>query len=160
MSERVTRFNHIVDNAPSTDTREVLLQVARQTTFLLEEVKETKDAALIHDWVEVLDGVADIMYVAAYLRDLLESVGCDVTGAFNAVCDNNDEKFTTSLELANEWKKEKEDVGVATYIANVEYEGVVYYTVRRISDLKVIKYNDFPKVDLLPFIPEGLIEND
>lgn len=159
MNKRVTRFNHIVDNAPSENLHSILLQIARQCNYLLEEVKETKDAAYNGDWVEVLDGVADVKYVASYLEDLIKASGCDFDKAFDAVCDNNDEKFTSSRELAEVWKEQKESIGVPTYIATSEYEGELYYTVRRISDMKVVKYDDFPKVDLLPFIPKELIEN-
>ena len=82
-NERVTRFNYIAGNAPATTKDEVLKQIAMQCVFLLEEVKETQEAALNNDILEVVDGIADVKYVAAYLQTLIESLGVDQSGAFN-----------------------------------------------------------------------------
>lgn len=156
MSKQVEMFNYIVGNAPSEDTKELLQQIMNQCTYLLEEVLETKEAAKNGDWVEVLDGAADIKYVADYIPVLLEAVGVQFKKGFKEVCKNNNLKFTTSLELTRKWQEEKTAVGVETYISEVEYEGETYYTVRRTEDNKVTKFNEFPSVQLERFIPKEL----
>lgn len=156
MSKQVEMFNHIVGNAPKLDPENVLEQIINQCTYLLEEVLETKEAAKNGDWVEVLDGAADIKYVADYIPILLEAIGVQFKKGFKEVCKNNNLKFTTSLELAHKWQEEKTAVGVETYISEVEYEGETYYTVRRTADNKVTKFNEFPSVQLERFIPKEL----
>ena len=150
----VSVFNHAAGNAPADDPKEIIKQVVHQCTYLLEEVLETKYAAKDGDWKEVVDGVADVLYVAAYLNDLCEAAGVDIKGAFKAVCENNSLKYSTSKELAEKWLEEKE---IPCYIAETVYNGETYYTVRRTEDGKVTKYNGFEQVDLLPFIPKGLL---
>lgn len=159
MSKQVTRFNHIVGNAPAQEPLDVLQQIINQCTYLLEEVLETKEAAKSGDWVEVLDGAADVKYIADYLRDLLESVGVQFDKGFRAVCANNNLKFTTSLELAKKWQEEKTAVGVETYISYSEYEGVMYYTVRRTENGKVVKFDGFPQVKLKKYVPKELLND-
>ena len=158
-SSRVTRFNYIVGNKPADTPEGVLEQIKNLCTFLIEEVLETKNAANEADWKEVVDGIPDIRYVASYLQDLAESVGCNVDRAFEKVCDNNDCKFTTSEVLANKWKDERIEDGVECYVDTVVYEGETYYTVRRKEDGKVIKHRDFESVDLTDCIPADLLEN-
>ena len=159
-SSRVTRFNFIAGNKPADTPEGVLEQIKNQCTFLLEEVLETKAAASEKDWEEVIDGIADIRYVAAYLQDLAESFGCDVARAFEKVCYNNDCKFTSSEALANKWKDEKIEDGVECYVDTVVYEGETYYTVRRKEDGKVVKHRDFESVDLTDCIPANLLKED
>lgn len=156
-NERVTRFNYIVGNAPASTKEEVLKQIAMQCVFLLEEVRETQEAALNNDIVEVVDGVADVEYVAAYLKTLIESLGVNQEAAFDAVCDNNDEKWTTSLELAERWLSQQ---AIPCYIQTSIYNNKTYYTVRKKDGDKVVKYQNFPKVDLTTFIPKDLIDAD
>jgi hypothetical protein len=159
MSKQVTRFNHIVGNGPKTDPENVLEQIINQCTYLLEEVLETKEAAKSGDWVEVLDGAADVKYIADYLRDLLESVGVQFDKGFKAVCGNNNLKFTTSLELAQKWQEEKTAIGIEAYISETEYEGVTYFTVRRVSNGKVVKFDGFPQVKLNRYVPKELVND-
>lgn len=156
-SSRITKFNFVCGNKPAETPEEVLKQIINQCTFLLEEVLETKEAAYAGDWTEIADGVGDVLFVADYLRELTKSVGVDQDGVDDAICDNNMLKTTTSRELAEKWLEGKD---VACYIATTEYEGETYYTVRRKIDDKVVKYNDFPRVDLKPFIPNELQNAD
>lgn len=154
---RVDRFNFIVGNPPAGDKVAVLKQIANQCKFLLEEVSETLKAAEGNDIVEVVDGIADVEYVAAYLKTLVQSLGVDQHGAFLAVCDNNDQKFTQDLEVACDWQNQKD---FDTYISHVNYRGEDFYTVRRDDGTgKVVKHDNFPKVDLLPFIPKELLND-
>lgn len=156
-SERVAKFNEIIGKAPSADPTMLLQQIANQARILLEEVQETIDAAEQGDWVEVLDGGLDIKFVASEIQTQLESIGIWFTPAFMKVCDNNDEKWTTSGVLATEWFDYHRTNDVECHIKSTDIEGVTYYCVRRNSDNKVLKWDGFPKVDLTDFIPRDLL---
>ena len=151
---RIDRFNFVANGDLNLPKEEILKKIQNQCTYLLEEVLETKEAAKAGDINGVLDGVADVWYVAGYLQTLLESLGADVKGAFLAVCDNNDLKFSTSLELVEKWKNEKD---FPCYISETVYneDGQTYYMLRREEDNKVMKHSEFPAVDLTQFIPKG-----
>lgn len=157
-SKAVEKFNQIVGKGPSDDIAVLLQQIKDQATILLEEVLETKEAASEGDWVEILDGVCDVKFVASELVTQLESVGIDFNGAFEAVCENNDLKYTTSSELANKWLIEQTEKGVQCHIHETEHEGCKFYVVRRNEDNKVMKHNDFMAVDLTSYIPTILLE--
>ena len=119
---RVARFNAVVGNPPAESLEDVLKQIENQCTFLLEEVLETKEAAKRGDWIESVDGVGDVKYVAAYLQTLLESVGVKFNKAYRKICDNNDQKFSSSKELVLQWQVEKSisHPEIETYIAETE----------------------------------------
>ena len=157
---RVARFNAVVGNPPAEDLEDVLNQIQNQCTFLLEEVLETKEAAKQGDWIGCVDGVGDVKYVAAYLQTLLESVGVKFNKAYQKICDNNDQKFSSSKELVLQWQAEKatSHPELETYIAETEYEGETYYTLRRKDNGKVVKHNNFEAVDLTSYIPTILLE--
>lgn len=58
-----------------------------------------------------------------------------------------------------QWQSEKavSHPEIETYIAETEYEGETYYTLRRKDNGKVVKHNNFEAVDLTDCIPNGLI---
>lgn len=157
---RVARFNAVVGNPPAEGLEDVLKQIENQCTFLLEEVLETKKAAKRGDWTECVDGAGDVKYVAAYLQTLLESVGVKFNKAYKKICDNNDEKFSTSKELVEKWREGKDPEKASTFIDVTEYGGELYYTLRRNEDGKVQKYLNFPKVDLRDCIPKELLNKE
>ena len=159
-SKAVTVFNHACSNAPKDTVEGVLEQIANQCTYLVEEVLEMKEAALNKDFVRLADGHGDIKFVRDYLDDLLDAIGLKRAGIFKEVCENNMLKTTTSLELAEKWKAEKDEDGVETYIATVDFEGETYYTVRRCDNNKVTKFKDFPEMDLAKYIPKGLLNKE
>ena len=158
--KRVTRFNNVVGNPPAQSFEEVMKQIENQCTFLVEEVLETKKAAQEGDIVECVDGIGDVKYVAAYLQTLIESLGVKFNKAYHKICDNNDEKFSTSKELVLQWQSEKaiSHPELETYIAETEYEGETYYTLRRKDNGKVVKYENFPRVFLEDCVPKELIK--
>ena len=159
-SKAVTIFNHACSNAPKDTVDGILEQIANQCTYLVEEVLEMKEAALNKDFIKLADGHGDIKFVRDYLDDLVDAIGLKRSGIFKAVCENNMLKTTTSLELAEKWKAEKDEDGVETYIASVDFEGETYYTVRRCDNNKVTKFKDFPEMDLTPFIPKELLNKE
>ena len=159
-SKKVSVFNHAVGNPPSLDKQELLRQIANQCTFLLEEVLEMKEAALAGDWLEIVDAHADIRFVRDYLDDLCVAAGLKINKAFDLVCENNSEKFSTSKELVEKWQEEKDPSKLETYIAETEYDGTIYHTLRRKSDGKVQKYIGFPSVDLSSCVPKALLNKE
>lgn len=155
-SKEVEKFNQITGKGPSDDLNTLIKQIKDQSTLLLEEVLETKEAP---DWIERLDGVCDIWFVASELVTQLESVGINVKKAFKAVCENNALKYTTSRELVEKWYTWNTEVKQEEcHMHESVYEGETYYCVRRSEDNKVLKWEDFPKVDLASFVPEDLIK--
>lgn len=155
---RVTRFNFVVGNEPQLDC--FFEQVEKQAKYLLSEAQELLDAAQARDIKEVLDGHLDVRYVNEYIEDLLAAQSVKVKQAWAGVCDNNDTKFSTSYSLISQTVDYYAEQGVACYIAEVDYEGVLYYTCRRSSDDKVMKPITFEAVDLTPFIPKSLLEDN
>lgn len=154
----VERFNKITGKVPSEDEFVLIKQIKDQSTILLEEVLETKEAP---DWIERLDGVCDIWFVASELVTQLESVGINVKRAFKAVCENNSLKYTTSRELVEKWYTWNTEVkNEQCHIHESVYEGETYYCVRRNGGNKVLKWEDFPKVDLTKYIPNDLLKKE
>ena len=161
-SKQVTQFNHAVNNAPSQLDHALLEQIANQCTFLIEEVLEMKEAALKGDWIELIDAHADIRFVRDYLDDLCVAVGLNINKAFRKVCANNAEKYSTSKELVLRWQEEKaiSHPELETYIAETEYEGETYYTLRRKDNGKVVKHNNFEAVDLSDCLSKELLNKE
>lgn len=159
-NNQVTRFNHIVGNAPAEDMDEWWKQVTLQARLVLEEAQEQYDAAIERDIVEVVDGAMDVTYVQAYMDDLLKHKGVDTRGAFQAVCDNNNSKFTQSLSYAeNSLEGMMELDGVIRYIESVNYDGEEYHIVKRKNDGKVLKLLGHIPPQLSDYIPEELLNN-
>lgn len=154
---RVERFNVVTGKAPSKNINELYKQIENQCTYLLEEVKETLQAAKENNMIEVVDGVCDIKYVASQLQTLVESIGVDFEGAFSEVCNNNDKKFTTIYNQACAWEGYYAEQNKDVYISHVKYKGEDYFTVCDAATNKTLKFNNFPKVDLIPFLPKELV---
>jgi hypothetical protein len=67
-------------------------------------------------------------------------IACDL------ILDNNDQKWTTDLEKAKDWERNISEEGVV--LLTTEYEGVNHYSLRRLSDRKVMKPYNFVAVKL------------
>lgn len=154
---RITRFNFAVGNEPQLDN--FFGQLKKQAQYLQEEVQEIIDACDAYDYVEALDGVTDCWYIREYMDDLCMEQGMRVSLARELVCDNNDTKFTTQYTNAKLTQEAYAAKGVDCYIAEVEYEGKLYFTVRRFADGKVMKPMNFIPVDLTGCIPEELLSD-
>ena len=152
---RITRFNFAVGNEPQVDN--FFGQLKRQAEFLLEEVKEIIDACDNRDAVEALDGVVDCWYIREYMDDLCVEQSMRMSLARELVCKNNDTKFTTKYTSAKATQEAYEEAGVECYIADVEYEGNTYFTVRRKIDGKVMKPMNFVPVDLSSAVPVEVV---
>lgn len=66
--------------------------------------------------------------------------------ACDLVLDNNDQKWTTDLEVAKDWEANIKEEGVV--LLTVDYEGVKHYSLRRLSDKKIMKPYNFQSVNL------------
>ena len=126
--------------------------------LLVEEVTEFQVALLNKDITEVVDAFIDIKVYLAQIENWLEQAGVDVAGAYNAVCDNNDSKYTTSDELVIKWKNEHKLKGNVYNIKGTYVDRIAYYCLKDNTG-KVKKPLDFVPVDLKPFIPKHLLED-
>lgn len=153
---RVTKFNVISGNAPHMGTDyEYWKQLKHQAERVLEEAKELMAACEDERMQDVLDGFLDVRYTNEYMEDLLIAGDVDTKKAWDAVCLNNDTKYTTSYTYATESKECLEEKGEVCYIESVQYEGELYYTVKRSGDNKVMKLKHHESPDISKYIPEA-----
>ena len=154
--KRVIAFNTkagVKDEEPF--TMEWWKAIDLQTKLSVEEATEGYDAAQREDITEVLDGCIDSLVINFKLAQMLEAAGCDVIGAFEAVCGNNDSKVFSSYYEAVEAKEQLEgrddqEYSIETAICN----GMPFYSVRNYYG-KISKPVNFKGVDLKPFIPRS-----
>lgn len=121
-----------------------------QGHMLVEEAKEFLKAAQECDLTELLDAQADVQVV---LDGAIYGSQQDHDGAMEAVCLNNDLKYTTSPDIAAKWLPEIEEAkGVKCKIVESMFKGVVYYSVHSLDTGKIMKPVGHPKVNLRPFV--------
>ena len=153
--KRVVDFNTkagVKDEEPF--TMEWWKAINLQTKLSVEEAEEAYDAAQREDITEVLDGCIDSLVINFKLAQMLQAAGCDIIGAFGAVCSNNDSKVFSSYYEAVEAKEQLEERGDQEYsIETAICNGMPYYSVRRF-DGKIMKAVDFVAVELEDFIPK------
>ena len=124
-----------------------------QTKLSVEEATEGFDAAKVEDLQEVLDGCIDSLVINFKLAQMLEAAGCDVVGAFEAVCSNNDSKVFDSYYQAVEEKEKLELRDDVEYtVETAMYDGLPWYSIRR-ADGKICKKVGFVPVSLSEFLP-------
>ena len=125
-----------------------------QTKLSVEEATEGFDAAKVEDLQEVLDGCIDSLVINFKLAQMLEAAGCDVVGAFEAVCSNNDSKVFDSYYQAVEEKEKLELRDDVEYtVETAMYDGLPWYSIRR-ADGKIMKKVGFVPVSLSEFLPK------
>ena len=152
--KRVIDFNTkagVKDEEPF--TMEWWKAIDLQTKLSVEEATEAYDAAQREDITEVLDGCIDSLVINFKLAQMLQAAGCDVIGAFEAVCSNNDSKVFSSYYEAVEAKEQLEERDDQEYsIETAICNGLPYYSVRRF-DGKIMKRVGFVPVSLDEFVP-------
>jgi hypothetical protein len=135
------------------DTQEWWQAVALQAKLLVEEASETVEASDYGDPVELIDGVVDTFVVMSKFMDILDKAGFDVSGAMQAIIDNNEKKVFDSYYQAVEEKEKLEERDDTEYTIETSIlNGLPFYSVKRF-DGKVAKPVNHPKVDLSEFIP-------
>lgn len=156
---RVTKFNEAIDNAPKgtySDDKDVIWkQLQLQAKLIKEEADEMYIAAMHKDIAEVLDGHIDTWVTNTYQQDLLEAIGVDVNKAREIILQNNECKYTTSREYAQDSLSVHLENGTDCHIHSLlTDDGEMLYTIKRIPDGKVLKMKDHEKVDLTGCIPK------
>lgn len=160
-NSKVVKFNTIIGNSPASleEKEKFWKQATLQAKLILEEAKEQYDACLQRDLVEVVDGACDVRYLQDYMNTLLDNVGVDLEHAFDMVCYNNDQKYTRNYNLALESATSHTiEGGVPSEVEEVEYEGDLYYVVKRKSDGKVMKLLGHQPPDIAAAIPSQTAE--
>ena len=152
IEQRIKQWNERCGNTPCNkqDTLDdVVRKVMPQAKVILEESKELVTALEAKDENEIKDGIADVLFTSLRLVSLLGDK-YDVLGMLNAVCDNNDLKYTTNqvdfFAAGGVWDKLSDGCNNEV----TEIDGVAYYCLKN-ENGKVVKPKDFPKVDLSRF---------
>lgn len=150
----VRKFNCISNNAPSQGSLyDVWKQLKNQASFIQSESEELSEGCKLEDMENVIKEWADVKYTLVYMEQLLQAFGVDTSAAFEAVCENNNSKFTQSYVYAQESQEHLDSKGVDCYVESTVYEGETYYTVRRSEDGKVLKLKHYESLDLSHLVP-------
>lgn len=143
------------NNPVPAGTEEYYANVLNQLKRVAEELNETIEAAHQKDLLGVIDGGLDLDVTVAGLNYL---VGADYDAGIKLVLDNNELKYTKSKKKAANWVFFHEDNGVDVYLQETIIGSQTYYCVKRNEDGKILKYGNFPKVDLIPTAPKLELE--
>ena len=151
---------------------EFALEVRKQSKIILEEVlemlcgtgysieKHTENGVTtikltetgICDFNEILDGAGDILYTSLRLPSLFNTVGIPLIEATMDVCSNNNLKYTYDFEAAQRTAQYQADKDVDCYVDTATLFGKKVYSVKTVENDKVLKYENFPKVDLSSYL--------
>lgn len=155
--EAVVNWNYRCGNKPVqvVDDR-FWITTGNQMQRIIEEAKETQEAVVAGNALEFLDGVCDLFVVTSYLMEQAVAAGFDVEGALKAVCDNNDTKYSTDVEVAQAGAMTHTASGTPCIVKATSVGGITYYSIVRKSDGKIMKPVDFQSVDLRKYLPNGL----
>jgi hypothetical protein len=131
-------FNRIAGN----DKKLTYADLKFYTELLQEELDETKGGVDLENDEEILDGAVDVLVVALGLVQKLEQLGFDVSGAMEAVAQNNLSKYPRNKEdavksLKPGWSCE-------------EYQGAQLWVIKD-ENGKIRKPWNFKSVDLKQF---------
>lgn len=157
----VKRWNEVMLNAPlATDSAvDIVDKIRRQSNFVVEEAKEIHTGAYADNIVEILDGHLDTRFVNDQIGVYLEALGVDLQGAWKEVCDSNNSKFSTDLDLmiaSADELTEKHMTEVVVQMAPTAEGFPTTYILKRLSDGKIMKPKCFREPNLKPFIPKAL----
>ena len=125
--------------------------ITKQSLLIREEANELHEAVINEPLKNILQETIDVLVVAQGMVQLLESLGCDVQGALQAVADCNLSKYTNDAVLAAESVKTLQEAGVE---CTATYNTKANLWVITDSNNKVRKMNNFKKVQLSEFVPE------
>lgn len=150
----VKRWNEIMQNAPADSDEGTLAKILRQSAFVVEEAKEIQDGANAGDVQEMLDGHLDTRFVNDQIGVYLESLGIDLSKAWEEVCRSNNSKFSTDLEMMERSVQSYMFGGIETEIVESPIPNV--FVLKRVSDGKIMKPLCFSEPNLRKFIPKHL----
>lgn len=145
--EKVKDFNYLFGVPESTTPQTEITKTNPDLTklrldLITEECKEFEDAVQNHDFVEMVDALADILYV---VYGAGSSFGVDMDKAFNIVHESNMSKVCRSEEEAKqtvEWYKKNNTV----YDSPAYRQKGEYWVVYNKSTGKVLKSINYKKV--------------
>lgn len=152
----VNEWNRKAGNTPAAPgTIAYWAKIEDQSKRIHEEFKELFEAIQARDIKACLDGCIDLEVTATGLAGLLGLNG-SYNDAAKLVQENNDLKITLDKSKAENWKIYWEDNGVDCYVKETSIDDLTWYCVRRTEDNKILKYGNFPEVNLEPFVPTEL----
>jgi len=127
----------------------------QQLKLIFEEATEIEVALEGNDTTEVLDGVADLLYVTIGMLQKLQTLGCNTMKALEQVATENDTKFPYNRTLAEDTVEFYKAQGVETII---EYnETLDRYAIKDINN-KVRKPINFIRTNLAKHVPDRIKE--
>ena len=133
--------------------QETFDRLERQLALVLEEVSEATVAIQDKDKPEILKEVLDVGVVWMGMLQILENAGYDVWGAAHVVCENNKSKIMHNIEEAVESVEKHFTEGVKAYTDTTKVGETEYFSVRRMTDGKILKPYFFRKVDMSDYVP-------
>lgn len=114
-------------------------RIINQFNLIESELLEGKRAALAGDVTQVRDAVADIILLAAGQQSILG--GIDVEGDYRLMCAFNMTRIPQTMEEAVATLNKYSELGIETYIDEVEVEGKMLYPVKTIAAREQVDYN-------------------
>ena len=151
--ERVSEWNMKAGNTlEAVGSDSYFDNLFNQAQRVAEELNEFFEAISKRDIEGVVDAGLDLDIVVAGVNYLS---GVHYADGINAILENNDLKITTDEQVAEKWAEFHTAQGVEVYVKD-SYNDVTdirSYSVRRKSDNKILKYEDFPKVGITQFLP-------
>lgn len=156
--QRVSEWNSRCNKNPEQmGTEAYWKSLEDQMERILEEVQETIAAVKERDLTEVLDGCCDMDVVVSGFNFL---TGLPYSEAIDRVLTNNDVKYTENYAFAVDTALFYCDKGLECEVQEVEEsDGTIFFSVHRLSDNKIMKLMDHPRVslsDLVPQMEEGV----
>ena len=153
--EKVVHFNEQFAVIPSkilTPNPSILKQDPQMVEFCLklirEEVKELEQAVQDNDYIEVVDGLADITYV---VFGLAARIGINLVDAFSLVHENNMSKLCKTEEEAQLSVSYYENNGAVLGYDSPNYRRApdgIHWVVYNASTKKILKSIKWKPVDL------------
>lgn len=155
----INGFNRSCGNIPEKLSYPDLLKaIKNQAERTVEEAKEIVDGAETDNRQEILDGAVDAFVTAVGSMLQVQATIGDVAGAIQAICDNNDLKYTDDRAEAQEWlawyesEYDPNKLNDSYYICEAEHAGILWFSIKRRSDNKIMKPPRHPKVNLSAFL--------
>lgn len=114
-------------------------RIIDQFNLIESELLEGKKAAINGDVTQVRDAIADIILLAAGQQSVI--AGIDVVEDYRLMCAYNMTRIPQSMEEAIATTNKYSELGIETYIDEVEVEGKMLYPVKTIAAREQTDYN-------------------
>lgn len=114
-------------------------RIIDQFNLIESELLEGKKAAINGDVTQVRDAIADIILLAAGQQSVI--AGIDVENDYRMMCAFNMTRIPQSMEEAVATVNKYDELGIETYIDEVEVQGKLLYPVKTIAAREQTDYN-------------------